>query len=365
MARTRSERIVSALLATAALPVVLASAAAAQPAPGVIHACVRMGGGDDEGDRGGDDRRRGDGDRGAVGQIRIVASPAFCRRNEMPLSWNIVGPQGEVGPQGPMGVTGATGAQGPAGATGATGAQGPIGPQGDTGATGAAGATGDKGDAGATGTAGPMGPPGPQQLVESDEPCDAANAGALRLGSRNEFQFCNGEIWRVVETSNVVNIVFTTSQEFNGNLGGLVGADTKCSLAALAGGLPGFYKAWLSDSVTSAGNRLNHSNAPYVLPDRTTVVANNWEDLTDGSLDHAIDRDEFGQQLINIGVWTNTSTDGTLFSTNANDNCLNWGDHFVSFGRIGFGNRTDGLWTIDVVDRESCDLPLRLYCFQQ
>jgi len=52
------------------------------------------------------------------GQLRIVSNPGQCNPSELPVSWNIVGPQGPAGPQGP------TGAQGP---------EGPAGPQGPSG----------------------------------------------------------------------------------------------------------------------------------------------------------------------------------------------------------------------------------------
>jgi Protein of unknown function (DUF1554) len=61
--------------------------------------------------------------------------------------------------------------------------------------------------------------------------------------------------------------VFVTSQGFNGNLGGLAGADTKCQALADTAGLGGTYKAWLSDSTTDARNRLTQATVPYRLVD--------------------------------------------------------------------------------------------------
>jgi hypothetical protein len=61
------------------------------------------------------------------GQLRIVSSLDKCKKSEIPISWN------QVGPQGPKGDTGATGPQGPKGNTGAQGQVGPIGPQGPAG----------------------------------------------------------------------------------------------------------------------------------------------------------------------------------------------------------------------------------------
>src|SRR5262245_56445509 len=50
--------------------------------------------------------------------------------------------------------------------------------------------------------------------------------------------------------------VFTTSLKYPAALGGLTGADAKCNAAAQAAGLPGTYKAWLSDGYTNALTRL-------------------------------------------------------------------------------------------------------------
>ena len=117
-------------------------------APPEIYGCVRV------------DREH---EAGEGRLLRIVASTEACRRNEVRVHWNIIGPQGLTGPAGPMGPAGPSGPagpQGPIGPAGAVGPQGPtgaVGPQGATGATGAVGPQGPKGDIGATGPQGPQG----------------------------------------------------------------------------------------------------------------------------------------------------------------------------------------------------------------
>ncbi len=118
-------------------------------------------------------------------------------------------------------------------------------------------------------------------------------------------------------------IVFLSSGLYNGNLGGLAGADTKCQGLATAAGLTGTFKAWLSDSYTSAGSRLSHATQAYILADGTHV-ADNWTALTTQPLLHAIDEDEHGNPdssppcVDAYGgphcVWTATNGDGTLFT---------------------------------------------------
>jgi hypothetical protein len=91
------------------------------------------------------------------GTIRIVDTGAKCAGGEQPLTWNIQGPAGPVGPQGPKGNTGP---QGPKGDTGLPGPKGDAGPQGLKGDTGLPGPKGDAGPQGLKGDAGPQGAPG-------------------------------------------------------------------------------------------------------------------------------------------------------------------------------------------------------------
>jgi hypothetical protein len=123
-----------------------------------IHGCVHIGGG--EGDA-----------RGGNGQLRVVAAGEPCRRNELAISWNVEGPQGEPGPQGERGAPGPQGDKGASGADGPAGPQGETGPQGDKGETGAIGPRGPQGQQGPEGQRGPEGPqgePGLQGLVGAD-----------------------------------------------------------------------------------------------------------------------------------------------------------------------------------------------------
>ncbi len=92
-------------------------------APQVIHACLTPGN----------------------GSIRMVDAAEPCRRREIRVQWNVVGPsgpQGLPGPQGPAGVNGAPGPAGPQGPAGAIGPIGPIGPQGIQGPQGIEGPQG-------------------------------------------------------------------------------------------------------------------------------------------------------------------------------------------------------------------------------
>ena len=115
----------------------------------------------------------------------------------------------------------------------------------------------------------------------------------------------------------LVKTVFVTTATFDGNLGGLAGADEKCQAAADASSIvpSGTYRAWLSDSTGSPSTRFQRSTGPYVLPDGTIIAAHGYADLTNGTLNAPIDQTETGGPTSPPGttVWSNTASAGTPF----------------------------------------------------
>jgi hypothetical protein len=161
-------------------------------------------------------------------------------------------------------------------------------------------------------------------------------------------------------------VVFVTSGMYNGNLGGLAGADAKCQTLATAAQLPGTYKAWLSDKNYSAASRLTHGTGPYVLVDGT-VVANGWTGLTTGTLLHAIDLTEKGGVWPTNNVWTATTASGDIkpLADVEDAYCYNWSQStFSAYVQAGFG-RDDGSGSWTDFDHTSCDALGTLYCVQQ
>jgi hypothetical protein len=79
--------------------------------------------------------------------------------------------------------------------------------------------------------------------------------------------------------------VFVSSQNGNGNMGGLAGADATCQSEADAAQLTGTFKAWLSDSTASPATRFTHNPGWYVnygdYPgyQNGAKIADNWADL--------------------------------------------------------------------------------------
>jgi hypothetical protein len=94
-------------------------------------------------------------------------------------------------------------------------------------------------------------------------------------------------------------------------------------------------------------------------------VANNWADLTDGSLRAVINRTETGAEVPfdpTRHVWTNTATTGAIFG---GQDCENWttNSNSAEGGMAGIASATNVQWTSAL--GFDCDFNYRLYCFQQ
>ena len=181
-------------------------------------------------------------------------------------------------------------------------------------------------------------------------------------------------------------IVFVTSGTYTGDLVGAAGAlglgtfngleagDAICNYHAIntTGGdaLPGTYTAWLSDSTINASDRISHSTVPYVRVD-TMLVADDWADLTDGTLDNPINITEAGVEIFDPFLRTNTKINGVK-QTGVDVHVCS--DYTATSGldvRLGeptkFNSRWTEAWRSDVDQggqSGSCDQLRRLYCFQ-
>jgi hypothetical protein len=155
--------------------------------------------------------------------------------------------------------------------------------------------------------------------------------------------------------------VFAGITIVTGNLGGLAGADNRCQTEADNAGLGGTFKAWLSDETSSPSTRFSRGDGAYRLVDGT-VVANSWDDLTDGTLQHGITMTANGETPDFFAeVWTGTATDGL---PSGSDWCQNWtSGSNVRSALKGSHGATDGRWTSASIS--TCQLPARLLCFEQ
>lgn len=182
-------------------------------------------------------------------------------------------------------------------------------------------------------------------------------------------------------------IIFVTHTIDDGNLKGwmpkcstkstgLEAADCICQEHAVRwGNLSGTYKAWLSDSTTSASSRLSHSNQPYVNR-RGARIAANWTELTNGTLlcNDVMNYDESGDYLstqFNL-VWAGTDAFGNIRSPLKN--CNNWTSGAASSGGWVGAATVDpywpnfgGCWTewVHLNGWRDCDGWNRLFCVEQ
>ena len=157
-------------------------------------------------------------------------------------------------------------------------------------------------------------------------------------------------------------LVFVTKAAFQGNFGGLAGADARCLAAARRAGLPGVFRAWLSTSAQPAGARVVHKDVPYVTPGGIRV-ADNYLDLTDGRLAHPIDRTEYGEAVSSpFLARTATAPDGRALSPT----CSDWTSRRrYDGGTWGATDSSSAAWSRTGVFPGRCDYLAHLYCLEQ
>lgn len=165
-----------------------------------------------------------------------------------------------------------------------------------------------------------------------------------------------------------VKLAFVSTTLFNGNLGGVTGANAKCQVLANEGGLPGRYVAWISTSTSEMDDGapvFRQAVIPYWQPqfDAGNVqIASNYSSLVSGSIS-AFRVSELGVRLDLLGgytdqTWTGTNSDGTVSS----NTCSDWTSS--SSGASGdYGEGDQPSWSN--AGTASCDNTYHLYCFQQ
>jgi hypothetical protein len=156
------------------------------------------------------------------------------------------------------------------------------------------------------------------------------------------------------------NIVFVSSLTYNGNLGGLAGADQKCQSLATAAGLPqNTYRAWLSTSTVNAIDRLGSARG-WVRVDGKPF-ADTKADITSGKIYHPIRVDETGvfvNDISSLLVWTGTNSIGTV----SGRTCSDWTTNNNAVG--GDLGSCDGVGaTFTLSNWVQCNNTRRLYCF--
>lgn len=175
-----------------------------------------------------------------------------------------------------------------------------------------------------------------------------------------------------------VRRVFLSSSTYSGALGGLTGANTLCQNIAIAKGLGGTWKAWLSDSVNYPAITFSQSTVPYQLISGEQI-AKNWADLIDGTIGVPIWSDESGKVISAASggscssdgpkVWSNTTVTGTRFTTTTTSTCLDWqtSSNSIAYKALtGNASKSGATWTNNcVTDKCDATVPGHLYCFEQ
>jgi len=201
--------------------------------------------------------------------------------------------------------------------------------------------------------------PGPDVLDDAAAPPDAAQA---------EGSTSDGGPDADAVTPPTTRRVFVTKKTYAPNFGGLSGGDGICQASASAAGLGGTWMAWLSSSTVDASSRLEHAAVPYV--DMTGArIAQNWTELTSGTLERAIDHDATGALAPAELVWTSTLSNGST-SSGAQGACLDWTSadsarnaDVGTTAAVLDGGAVGLSWTFSAAS--PCDASFPLYCIEQ
>lgn len=164
--------------------------------------------------------------------------------------------------------------------------------------------------------------------------------------------------------------IFPTSQTYNGNLGGLSGADSICTTAgAKVSGSTGHWKAWLSSTQYDAKTRLFHSALPYVRVDGVQI-ASDWAHLTNGTnLGTSIGIDENGNDVNATDAGTRyvmTSTDEFASALLVLGTCDDFTSSTDTSTQTVVGSTATNakhIWTAE--SAWVCSAPASLYCVEQ
>jgi len=183
------------------------------------------------------------------------------------------------------------------------------------------------------------------------------------------------------------HFLFVTAIAYNGNLGGLTGADAKCQTEADTADLERCYKAVMGDDSNTAASRLIDNggalkneggippvNAGEIGPLARTVIEADLTKFTTPTvtLDVVPNREIGGSASGVANVWTGLQGDGTSDALN----CANW-TNGESGEQGGFGDNTatalmgngpeistlSGFW-LDM-GSVNCDQERVLYCVSQ
>ncbi|MFO0598144.1 MAG: hypothetical protein U0228_22770 [Myxococcaceae bacterium] len=171
---------------------------------------------------------------------------------------------------------------------------------------------------------------------------------------------CYGALTRIRVSG---KLVFATSASFDGNLGGLAGADAKCQAAASTSGLTGTFKAWLSTSTVDAIDRIAEVGPWFDTAGQQLFATK--ANLAAGPMTMGLWHDEYGVWMATSDLWTGTGYMGrfqeALIGTTP---CEEWTSNSMQRqARVGQLGRTGLPWSS--FSNTTCDQQAKLICLQQ
>jgi hypothetical protein len=154
--------------------------------------------------------------------------------------------------------------------------------------------------------------------------------------------------------------VFVSSAAVAPTFGSAAGADALCQGYADARSLGGTWRAWVADRTSTPSMRFARSTHRYETLDGTKI-ADDWADLSDGTLDAPIRRDQAGALVTSYEAWTGTNAAGTA-TTRA---CMDWSSTSPSGDFPSVGTPTLGGGWAAAYTRFCDTAGVRLLCFEQ
>jgi len=156
------------------------------------------------------------------------------------------------------------------------------------------------------------------------------------------------------------NVAFTTLQTFNGDLGGVLGADQKCQAAADAQpGLEGTFMAWISDDGKAYDRILATGANGWVRPDGR-IVAETLDAWHTGRQIYPANLTENGI-AVNTDVWTGTLNHSA--NGQATTDCQNWASSVGGDSGLTGLAASNGVYYTHSQNR-TCNTVQRLRCLQ-
>ena len=205
-------------------------------------------------------------------------------------------------------------------------------------------------------------------VLDPVEQCDAGVKNGSGESPENSAPCTVGCRWDA-------RVVFMSSELYDGDFGGLDGADLRCRNLAKAAGIsawPGF-RAWLSNADQGPLERFTLVPAkPYVLPTGERIADSLGDLVLNGPRD-GIRVDELGKPVLPSLVWTNTGVAGEPHS--GLDHCQHW-DSAAPELKARVGRSHEAKLPVDVWQTwsderrwssytlQKCHLVARLYCFE-